>query len=398
MHLALEDGGRRLLVVIAADYDAAVRKGVDELFRQYDEDGFFSKVVLVSPYIRKDRRIALTDRIEYREFGWGRGRLGKALAPFHFLRLIAKCCQIVGREDINLIRATEPTLAGVVAWAVSRIKGVPYCISLHADYDQRYKLDGSLGAPTVFGSRTLIRPLERLTLSRAMRVLPIRTSLIPYLLTRGVRSDAVRVIPHGIDLAPFKEPPSVDIRCVFDLPQGKKILAFAGRLSAENYIDDMLDAVRILGEVRDDFLLVIAGGGVLEEKTAARVVSDPVLARVVRMVGFINRETVCALRQECHVSLCLMGGFSLIEACAGGRPVVAYGVEWHHELVIDGETGRLIAEHDVSGVADAIASLLDHPEECGRMGAKGRDLAFARHDIHGATAVKQRWYAEMLER
>jgi glycosyltransferase involved in cell wall biosynthesis len=231
----------------------------------------------------------------------------------------------------------------------------------------------------------------------AARVMPIRESLIPYLLARGVGRENIRVIPHGIDLTPFTRPPVVDIYKMFGIPDGKGILAFAGRLSPENYVNEMLDAVRHLGRQRDDFVLVLAGGGPLEGEISARLAEDPVLARAVRPVGFVSQETVRALRGVCRVSLCLMGGFSLIEACAAGRPVIAYDVDWHHELVVDGITGRLVPEHHIDGVAEAIGELLDDEAKAQQMGAAGRALAFARHDIHVASENRRRCYAELID-
>lgn len=384
-------------MIFAGDHDSARKKGVEHLLLQYDEQGFFDRVILVSPYLRRDSRIVLDDRHELREFGLGRRAITRRLlAPLHVVRVIVECWRLVRREGIDVIRATEPTLCGFIAWATSRLTGIPYLLSLHANYDKLFALDGRRGAPTLFGSRALIRPLERLTFRGAARVLPIRDSLVPYALARGVRRDRIRVIPHGIDLTPFMREPSVDIRALLGIPADKAIVAFAGRLSAENYVSDILEAVRRLAERRDDFVLVLAGGGVLEEVIAARLRSDLALARVVRPIGFVSQDTVRALRGACVVSLCLMGGFSLIEACAAGRPVIAYDVDWHHELVIDGRTGRLITEHNVDAVAAAIGGFLDDPAEAARMGTEARKLAFARHDLAVASETRQRWYGEVL--
>ena len=384
------------MVVFAGDYESAKKKGVERQLLQFGENGFFDKVVFVCPYVRRDARVALDGRHEIVEVGFGPSRLSRLLAPLHIARVIATCVRIVRRERIQLIRATEPTLCGFVAFVAARVAGIPYCVSLHADYDKLYALDGRRGAPTLLGSRWLIRPLERLTMRRAARVMPIRNSLIPYATARGVHRENVRVIPHGIDLTPFTEPPSVDIRRVFDIPAGKAILAFAGRLSPENYVVEMLDAVRQLADRRDDFVLVLAGGGPLEAELSARLAADPVLARVARPVGVVSQEIVRALRGACRVSLCLMGGFSLIEACAAGRPVIAYDVDWHHELVVDGVTGRLIPEHRITDVADAIGALLDDEVIAQRMGAAARALAFAGHDLRRASETRQRCYAELL--
>lgn len=385
-----------LLVIVAGDYDSAKLKGVLHLFSEYDEQGFFGKVILVSPYLRRDRRIVLDDRTELYEFGWGWRNLRKLAAPVHLYRVIRECRRIVRRQGIHVIRATEPTTCGFIAWATSRLSGVPYCLSLHANYDALFALDGRRGAPTFVGTRRLVRPLEKLTLRGAALVLPIRQSLVPYALKRGVNPLNIRLIPHGVDLALFKSECAIDLRSSLDLPPDRKVVAFAGRLSPENYVLDMLEAVAAVAEQRDDFVFVMAGGGVLEAEIRARIDANPALRRVARLTGFISREMVIALRRHCAVSICLMGGFSLIEACAAGRPVIAYDVDWHGELVIDGVTGRLVAEHSITSVAAALTELLSDDLKASQMGRKAQALAFSRHDLTVTSRNKQRWYRELV--
>jgi glycosyltransferase involved in cell wall biosynthesis len=388
----------KLLVIIAADFDTAVKKGVESIFSQYDENGFFSKVILMSPYIRKDCIIKISKSIEMREFGWGNiGRVSRMFAPIHLLRFLWVAYKLIRHNNIGLIRATEPSLCGFLAWTVSRLSNTPYCISLHADYDQRYRLDGARGAPTIIGSRNLIYPLECFTLRNAICVLPIRKSLISYAEKRGVNLNAIRVIPHGINLEKYQNRSDIDIRKRFGLSANTKILAFVGRLSHENYLDDLLQVVRKLNETRKDLILVLAGGGPLENSLLKMIKSDAQLNQCIRMVGYINSESVCALRQQCDISLCLMGGFSLIEACAGGRPVIAYNVEWHNELINTRETGYLIEENDTFGVIKAIDFLLENPNEANLMGQRARQLVFNSHDIQVTTKIKQRHYAEILK-
>jgi len=388
-----------LLVIVAADYDAAVKKGVESIFSQYDEKGFFSKVVLMSPYIRKDRIIKVSESIEMRELGFSYAQsFFKAFAIVHVFRFIWISCQLIRERNIDLIRATEPSICGLLAWIISRLSGVPYCISLHADYDQRYKLDGKRGAPTILGSRKLIYPIESFTLRNAVSVLPIRRSLIPYAIKRGVNRKYIGVIPHGINLDRYRIKSDINIRKKFNLPIDHKVLAFVGRLSSENYLDDLLLAVRNVCAIRKNVVLILAGGGPLEDYLAEKVEADPILSLSVHMVGYISPELVCALRQQCDVSMCLMAGFSLIEACAGGRPVVAYNVEWHHELVINGKTGYLVPEHDISAISKAINMILDDQKQANLMGQHARQLAFDFHDIESTTEIKRSHYAKILRK
>ena len=146
----------------------------------------------------------------------------------------------------------------------------------------------------------------------------------------------------------------------------------------------------------DDFVVVVAGGGVEDARIRATVAGDAALSNVVRLVGFQPRDVVAALRQSSAVSLCLMGGFSLIEACAAASPVVAYAVEWHDELVRNGTTGFLVPEHDVAALTTAVGQLLDDSRLGAALGLAARELALARHDLEMTTNIKRQCYLDLL--
>jgi len=274
--------------------------------------------------------------------------------------------------------------------------GKPYCVSLHADFEKRHDLGGASAGATILGSRALARWVERFVIHRAALVMPIRESLRAYAVASGARPDRIRIIPHGTDLTGFVQPSSIDVRRRFALDSDAKIVSFAGRIVRENYIDDILAVARRLADVRDDFVFVVAGGGVDEARVRADVEADTVLRRIVRLVGFQPRDTVAALRQASAASLCLMGGFSLIEACAAASPVIAYDVEWHRELVRDGETGFLVPEHDLQALERAIATLLDDGATGKKLGSAAQARALANHDLEATTAVKRQAYLELL--
>jgi glycosyltransferase involved in cell wall biosynthesis len=140
----------------------------------------------------------------------------------------------------------------------------------------------------------------------------------------------------------------------------------------------------------------MAGGGKEEPKIKAKLASNDVLKKHIMLAGFQPRDVCIGLRRASEVSLCLMAGFSLIEACAAARSVISYDVEWHSELVKDKETGFLLKEHDVDGVVDALDWLLNHPIESEAIGQKAKALAFKRHDLKGTSAIKVSCYSEIL--
>jgi phosphatidylinositol alpha-1,6-mannosyltransferase len=65
-------------------------------------------------------------------------------------------------------------------------------------------------------------------------------------------------------------------------------------------------------------------------------------------------------------------GNVFIEAAACARPVVVGDSGGARESLVDGATGLLVDGGQVSGVADAVASLLEDPARAEAMGAAGR--------------------------
>jgi len=391
------------MFIVPANYDELKAKGVESMIYERDEDGFFDKVITVHPFSNKTRTIVLSQTHEVYEIGFDlfpgadRVRALKYLqASLHFFRVLGATVLLARRYRLSLIRANDPFWMGLFAWITGKIQRIPYCVSIHADYDKRIVLDEGMSVVRVFGSYALARRLERFVLRGAAMVLPIRDSLAMKALEHGARPDSVRVIPHGIDLDPFNKPPRNDIRSRFALEPNTRIISFVGRLSKDNYVADMLEAVRQLSQKRSDFTFVMAGSGKEEGAVIQILEQNALLAERVILTGFQPRGICHDLRRASGVSLCLMGGFSLIEACAAGSPVVSYDIEWHGELVKSGETGFLVREGDIKGIVTALDWLLDHVEEGQEMGHQAKALAFDRHSLANASATKIRWYSQLL--
>jgi glycosyltransferase involved in cell wall biosynthesis len=392
-----------ILFIVPTTYEGLRKKGVENMIFERDEVGFFGKVITVHPFCSKTQSIVLNDCHEVYEVGFDlipdseRFRFLRFIQyPIHFFRIIWRTRRLVKKYRIDIIRALDPFWIGLIAYICARICKIPFCISIHADYDKIMKLDKNISIIRVLGSYRLARRLARFTLSKASRVMPIRETLALNAAANGVDTKKIRVIPHGIDLTVFNAPPSNNIHQLFNIDPTLKIISFVGRLSKENYLDDILEIGRKLGGRRKDFLILVAGGGKEETKIKAEVASNVVLKKHVLLTGFQPRDVCIDLRRTSDVSLCLKAGFSLIEACAAECPVVSYDVEWHSELVKDKETGVLLKEHDVGGVVDALDWILDHPIESKAMGQKAKALAFKRHDLKESSAIKVSCYSEML--
>ncbi len=66
-------------------------------------------------------------------------------------------------------------------------------------------------------------------------------------------------------------------------------------------------------------------------------------------------------------------GLVFLEAAAYGLPVVGTPIGAIPEIVLDGETGHLVRPRDPIELASRLASLIDDPERCEKLGARGRE-------------------------
>ena len=87
---------------------------------------------------------------------------------------------------------------------------------------------------------------------------------------------------------------------------------------------------------------------------------------------------------------------SVLEAMAGGVPVVATAVGGVPELVVDGETGILVEPGDTTGLAAALRALVDDVALRRRLGAAGRARAEKLFDVPRFHAAHLDLYRQLL--
>lgn len=392
--------GRRLLRLVPANLFDIERKGVMWMIHDSDENGYFSHVYTVHYPADKHQRVSLSPTHTIIEIG--RVLNGFKKTGFLFLYTFLNGCFFLWniikmrafvRNEISVIRGQDPDHMGLAAVVLSKITAVPCCVSIHADHDKRYSITKGKEVYTLFGSKQITDLLRRFSVSSAAKVMVIRESLIPYARRMGAKAENIRLIPHGIDFKEFENSPDFEFKK--NNYGDKKLIVFAGRLYPENYVLDMMYILAKVKKEMPDILLLILGDG--PEKESAEAFSKKSnLMDNVQFLGFQSREMVVKFRKIADINLCLMGGFSLIEAAASGKPIVSYDVEWHYELVKNGVTGYLIKEHDIDKAAEAIVAILNNHDLAKRIGENARILAIERHAIKKTSQIKRNCYDELI--
>ncbi len=208
--------------------------------------------------------------------------------------------------------------------------------------------------------------LERLALKRFNRVIVLSAFYRDRLLAAGFRPERVAHIPSGLDIAglPGRAPAPAD--SVFTV-------GMLGRLSTEkNHLLFLRAAKAVLDRgIRAQF--IIAGEGP-ERQRIESAISSLGIGQAVSVPGYLpTAEFMKQVHVLVQCSFIENLPYSIMEAMAWSRPVIATRAGGMPELVADGETGFLVAPHDAPGLADRIAALAaDRPLAC-RMGGAGRD-------------------------
>lgn len=196
----------------------------------------------------------------------------------------------------------------------------------------------------------------------------------------GLPADKITMVHNGVDPAPFLALQDRGAaRSALGLPAGDAIVVgLAARFSAQKGLRHLVDAVPLLrSELHADgreVVVVIGGSGPLDsdlrEQAVAVEASESLRwpGQVDDIPAFLSALDVYASPAETEAL-----GMALIEAALAGVPMVATNVGGVPEVVIDGETGLLVAPADPSALAHAVAELVRDPDRAHALAAAARE-------------------------
>jgi glycosyltransferase involved in cell wall biosynthesis len=218
------------------------------------------------------------------------------------------------------------------------------------------------------------RVLERLVARRADVVLGVSGDLVRRMQRLGAARTERALVPAPLGGSPERAPERV--RADLGVPDGAALLVTVARLAPQKGLDYLLDGVAELAGRRPDLRVtaVVAGDGPLLEGLRDRVRSQDL---PVRLLG--ARTDVPDLFAAADVAICssVWEGQPLVvqEALRLGAPLVATDVGGTAEVA--GDAAVLVPFGDAGALADAVASLLDDPEQRTRLSEAGRARAAA---------------------
>ena len=217
--------------------------------------------------------------------------------------------------------------------------------------------------------------------------------------------ERIAVVPPGVDLHRFHPCNQVASRLQLGLHPDRAVVLFVGRIQPLKAPDVAIRAVAELVRReparREQLRLIIIGSASGPQsgwaQSLAPLAADLGVADLVELRPHSPRAELfrwyCASDVVAVPSYNESFGLVALEAQACGRPVVATDVGGLRHAVRDGHTGLLVQGHESGRWADALAALLNDPEERARMGANAAGHASRFSWDNTAAATLEAYHA-----
>lgn len=196
-------------------------------------------------------------------------------------------------------------------------------------------------------------------------------------------------IPNGVDPDYFApSPPEVKQAAKKDVlleyfgeyEENQRLVVCPRRIVPKNgvvyFAESIRYALEALGSIPARFL-VVGGGSTTEEQKLLLVAQHSGTERYLRITGNQPHAKMIHFYQAADIvvipSLVEAVSIAALEAAACALPVIATSVGGLPDLIVDGQTGRLVPPASAQSLGLAIADLLDTPHEANRLGQAARE-------------------------
>ena len=293
---------------------------------------------------------------------------------------------------------THLSKAGVLGRLAARLAGVP--IRLHTFHVNIFE-----GYDWLPFERPLYLGLERFAARGSDRLICLSDELGAQLRELGIgEASQFRAITLGVNLAPFRADAAqiaaarALVRAELKLPAAAPIIGIVARLAPVKSIKTALEAAALLAKSRPDVHFVFVGEGPSRARLEALARELGITARV-HFLGL--RSDIARLNWsfDCVLLTSLQEGtpISIIESLAAARPVIATDVGGVRRLIEHESTGLLIPPRDARATANAVARVLNEPQNAANWGERGRQLVQREWSLERMLEQHRALYREVLE-
>ena len=283
--------------------------------------------------------------------------------------------RLLRRENYDIVHFHTKRAHALSAWLGSAPAAQKRLVTRRMDYPiRRGWFDRYLYNRCVDGVVAISRPIAEL------------------LEAAGVSSEKMRMIPSGVDPAPYENiaPPAGD--------RAPLVVGTAAVLEQRKGIKFLLEAAAELKRQGNRLRYRIAGDGG-ERNNLLDLARKLGVRDDVEFLGFVTDVPAFMASIDMFVMPSLYEGLGVaaLEAMAAARPVVASAVGGLKDSVADGKTGLLVPPGDSESLARAIGALAAEPERLRAMGERGRARLREDFTMERMAAANEDFYYDLLE-
>ena len=308
-------------------------------------------------------------------------REGVDASPLRFagklnLLAVGRLARWFARHNVDIV-ATQLSTASLWGTLAARCVGVPSVATVHA-----------LNSKTCY--------------VYANRIIAVSHAVKEHLVGQGIAADKIRVVYNGIDFTPFVPPADAHAVKIAKLAAGLRadalVVGVVAHLTAKKGHKWFINAVAPLLQTFPNLQILFLGEGAQREN----------LQRQIRDLELENRFVFAGFHADVVPWMSAMDvlvlpplskeGFGrvLVEGGAMGLPVVGTDIGGIGEVIVQGETGFVIAPEDADGLQTALSALLDDANLRAKMGAAGRERALKEFSREKMIEQTERVYRELL--
>lgn len=301
--------------------------------------------------------------------------LDREIRPWRDLRALMWFARLIRRERFDLVH-THESKASLLGRLAARWAGCKRVI---------YGLHGVVfNEPGTRLQRQFYIALEKTTIWACDLIIAVgRDALRHYRRQKIGRGIPQRVVYSGIDVADFerrlREVQRDAFRRELGIPQRAPVLVNIGRFSrakAQRY------AIAAFAKLRTSHARLLLVGEGDERAACERLCRELGVADRVIFAGFLRDVAPAYAIASVHLSSSLREGLPgvAVEASLARLPTVSFEVEGIREIATDGQSGFVVPQGDIAGMAERLEMLLCDAEMRGAFGNRAYEHAIARWD------------------
>jgi glycosyltransferase involved in cell wall biosynthesis len=251
------------------------------------------------------------------------------------------------------------------------------------------------------------RWIERMVMRRCHHVVVLSEFMQQQVMaTHGIAPTHITVVPGAADPTTFYPVhDKKEVRRELKVPESRTVLFTVRNLVPRMGLENLLDAMTMLGEEQRNILLLIGGEGPLRPQLQ-ELIRTSGLQQAVQLLGFVPEDQLAKYYQASDLvvmpTLKLEGfGLVTVEALACGTPVMGTPVGAIPEvlrrvdplLVTEGTDGRSLAKT----LRLVLKRFHEQPGERERFSKKGREVVEQRYNWVAHTADLDRLFTSLLK-